>query len=429
MIPRKKQEQMAHLLVTFVLLISMAMTTSGSIDFVRQKIGTTLLRSNGHFNSLPSIIHSRRTRSFITSDFRTQEPKPKINNVKENTKVGYSLPCDGKKSNGEQLNLAISNEGAEVKKIKIVSRKKISIQHLSFWENMLCGAISRSFAQTVMHPANTMKTILQTRTLGGEAAMTFSQLCKPTSMKLLTRGAGAQFVLSVPHGAVNFAVLEFVRRQLGTIFENRGGKINDKSIGPGLDFLSSALATFGCSIVSTPQMVIVDNIMAGTYPNLKTAVVALSAEKGGINGFYKGWGPGLIGKIPGYGLTWVFFQELKRIQLKVMEREPKNIENSIMGCIASAASVSIMIPIDTIKTRLVTQVAAPGIVPYKGIIDCAFRVSREEGINAFYRGLPPRLISVVPMIGIQFGVYEFAKKFMLDRHMSASADNIEKNFR
>ena len=38
---------------------------------------------------------------------------------------------------------------------------------------------------------------------------------------------------------------------------------------------------------------------------------------------------------------------------------------------------------------------------YKGIVDCAVRVFREEGIGAFYRGLPPRLVSVVPMIGIQ----------------------------
>ena len=34
---------------------------------------------------------------------------------------------------------------------------------------------------------------------------------------------------------------------------------------------------------------------------------------------------------------------------------------------------------------------------------------------AFYRGLSPRLISVVPMIGIQFGVYEAMKKAMLTR--------------
>ena len=77
-----------------------------------------------------------------------------------------------------------------------------------------------------------------------------------------------------------------------------------------------------------------------------------------------------------------------------------------MGCVASAATVCIMMPMDTVKTRLVTQMNYPHLVPYKGISDCFQRVLKEEGIGAFYRGLTPRLLSVVPMIGIQFGVYE-----------------------
>ena len=94
-----------------------------------------------------------------------------------------------------------------------------------------------------------------------------------------------------------------------------------------------------------------------------------------------------------------------------------------MGCLGSATTVCIMIPMDTIKTRLVTQASSAavkaGAVPYKGIIDCAIRVTREEGIKTFYRGLPPRLVSVVPMIGIQFTVYEFMKRTMQKRTLAA----------
>ena len=54
---------------------------------------------------------------------------------------------------------------------------------------------------------------------------------------------------------------------------------------------------------------------------------------------------------------------------------------------------------------------------YKGIIDCAVRVFREEGVMTFYRGLPPRLVSVVPMIAIQFTVYEFMKRVMIQRRI------------
>lgn len=56
------------------------------------------------------------------------------------------------------------------------------------------------FFQTCMQPANVVKTLLQGRG-------TASQLSN-LSFKLLTRGAGAQFIMSLPHGAFNYATLE-----------------------------------------------------------------------------------------------------------------------------------------------------------------------------------------------------------------------------
>jgi hypothetical protein len=292
----------------------------------------------------------------------------------------------------------------------------VASRPLLFWETMICGATSRSIAQTIMHPANTMKTILQ-NARRGPAAPTIVQLARPENFRRLTRGAGANFLLSLPHGAVNFAVLELVRSKLGNVVAASPGLAdNAAKLGPGLDFLSSCISTVTCSVVSTPQMMITDNIMAGNYPNLGAAIRGLYRERG-VLAFYRGWWPGLVGKIPSYALTWTFFQQLKTARDRLSDRPASDIENSAMGCLASATTVCIMIPMDTIKTRLVTQTTGVGAeLAYKGIVDCAIRVFREEGIGTFYRGLPPRLVSVVPMIGIQFGVYEAMKKVMLRRN-------------
>ncbi|KAL7445432.1 hypothetical protein ACHAXH_010046 [Discostella pseudostelligera] len=290
-------------------------------------------------------------------------------------------------------------------------------RRLHFWEAMICGAISRAAAQTIMHPANTMKTILQSsRKVPGQEALTIKSFTQWKYAKQLTRGAGAQLILSIPHGAVNFAVLELVRRQMNSLVSrSRHADSINRNFGPGMDFVSSAISTICCSVVSTPQMMICDNVMSGTFPHLSAAVSGLMKDKG-LAGFYTGWWPGLAGKIPSYGLTWTLFEQIKRARTKMFHGRPaKDIENSIMGCMASATTVCIMIPMDTVKTRLVTQMNYPDLVPYKGINDCFRRVLKEEGVGAFYRGLTPRLFSVVPMIGIQFGVYEFMKKFMVAR--------------
>ena len=92
---------------------------------------------------------------------------------------------------------------------------------------------------------------------------TIANLMKPAAFPRLTKGAGANFVLSVPHGAINFAVLEFVRGRLGALVSsNRRLSDRAQQLGPTLDFMSSAISTITCSIVSTPQMMITDNIMA-----------------------------------------------------------------------------------------------------------------------------------------------------------------------
>ena len=288
-------------------------------------------------------------------------------------------------------------------------------RRLQFWEAMICGAVSRSAAQTIMHPANTMKTILQSsRKVPGQKPLNVLSFTQWKYARTLTRGAGAQLILSIPHGAVNFAVLELVRRQMNNVVSRSKHVETMQSLGPVFDFLSSAMSTICCSVVSTPQMMICDNIMAGTYPNLYVATKSLMKDRG-FAGFYTGWWPGIAGKIPSYGLTWTLFEQVKRVRSRLSHRPATDVENSIMGCIASATTVCIMIPMDTVKTRLVTQMRYPDLAQYAGINDCFRTVLKEEGIGAFYRGLTPRLLSVVPMIGIQFGVYEFMKKFMTSR--------------
>lgn len=370
-------------------------------------------------NSFVSNTRSRRKNNAPTASFDWLETcSDFVDEEEEITSSRKSRRGMGIPNKSMIENVANTKASIKVKKSNPSRGIKLAAPPaLTFHENMICGAVSRSIAQVCTHPANTMKTLLQSKR-GSADPITIKSLAQGNNLKMLTRGAGAQFIMSIPHGAINFAVLDLVRNRMNN-FAMKSAWASEKAetsqaFGPALDFLSSAVATICCSVISTPQMMVVDNIMAGTYSNFPNALIGLSKDKG-IMGFYGGWWPGLVGKIPSYALTWTLFQQLKQAQLRVMDRPPKDIENSFMGCIASATTVCIMIPMDTIKTRLVTQMSYPDLVPYKGIIDCARRIAKEEGMKTFYRGLPPRLISVVPMIGIQFGVYEFMKRSMVSK--------------
>lgn len=182
-------------------------------------------------------------------------------------------------------------------------------------------------------------------------------------------------------------------------------------------------------------MVLTDRIMAGLYPDFFSAIGTIYRTEG-LRGFYLGWMPALVQKIPSYALTWMFFQQCKAAFVRLMSRAGTSLENLLLGSLAAAGACCIMIPIDTIKTRLVTQGTEK---VYSGMTDCLQKVPfelflviyffsldllsqlihissqmmREEGIWSLYRALTPRLLSVVPMIGIQFMVYELIKRLML----------------
>jgi len=49
---------------------------------------------------------------------------------------------------------------------------------------------------------------------------------------------------------------------------------------------------------------------------------------------------------------------------------------------------------------------------YTGVLQCLRLITKEEGVGALYRALPPRLISVVPMMGIQVVMSDVERVWM-----------------
>ena len=322
------------------------------------------------------------------------------NNVNNNVNNEYNEDGTKKRRGTRLVRLSASALRNAATRVHIVSKK---LDQMTYMQIMAAGAISRTMAQTIMHPANTFKTMLQLKSTGNEVQLTPQRLL---------RGADAQFIMSLPHGAFYFFVIDQVKSKVNQHMPSSLQYLSD--------FTASAISTIVCSVVSTPQMVITDRLMAGVYPSFPLALRNIFKNEG-LLGFYAGWRSGLAQKIPSYGLTWMFFQQLKRAHESVLDRKPNAETNFVLGAFAAAGSVAVMIPMDTVKTRLVIQGATSGsgAVAYKGVRDCFIRVLREEGVGSFYRALPPRLMSVVPMIAIQFGVYEIIKS----RLVQYNADN------
>ena len=93
--------------------------------------------------------------------------------------------------------------------------------------------------------------------------------------------------------------------------------------------------------------------------------------------------------------------------------ELKSAETSVIGALAGAVTGFATTPLDVIKTRLMTQ-GERG--QYKGIVDCARQIYREEGTSAFLRVGRHSTLSSRPS-----NVLEGTSLTVVSRHISQMA--------
>jgi solute carrier family 25 (mitochondrial oxoglutarate transporter), member 11 len=101
-----------------------------------------------------------------------------------------------------------------------------------------------------------------------------------------------------------------------------------------------------------------------------------------------------------------FFSEAKaRFKNTSMPEWGKTFAASaIAGFFASFFSL----PFDFVKTRLQKQTKLPdGTLPYKGSLDCAIKVAREEGLLRFYRGFGTYYVRIAPHAMITLVVADY----------------------
>jgi len=84
------------------------------------------------------------------------------------------------------------------------------------------------------------------------------------------------------------------------------------------------------------------------------------------------------------------------------EKRKSPVLNGLAGAGAGACSVLLTMPQDTIKTRMQGEEAKK---LYSGMIDCATKIYKKEGLTFFYAGTWPRLVRVSLDVGITFFIY------------------------
>ncbi|KAL2539384.1 Mitochondrial substrate carrier family protein [Abeliophyllum distichum] len=137
-----------------------------------------------------------------------------------------------------------------------------------------------------------------------------------------------------------------------------------------------------------------------------------------FGGFFRGNGINVLKVAPESAIKFYTYEMLKNV-IGGTEGEKRGdvgtVGRLVAGGLAGAVAQTSIYPMDLVKTRLQTSVCEGGNVPSLGKLSRDIWV--QEGPRAFYRGLLPSVLGIIPYAGIDLTMYEtlkdVSKKYIL----------------
>ncbi|XP_042391862.1 calcium-dependent mitochondrial ATP-magnesium/phosphate carrier protein 3-like [Zingiber officinale] len=134
-------------------------------------------------------------------------------------------------------------------------------------------------------------------------------------------------------------------------------------------------------------------------------------RESGFLGFFRGNGLNVMKVAPESALRFFAFELLKDYIVKAKGTDKSDIGASgrlIAGGLAGAVAQTAIYPLDLVKTRLQTHACEGSRVPSLATLTKDIWV--HEGPRAFYRGVVPSLLGIIPYAGIDLTAYETLKE-------------------
>jgi len=170
-------------------------------------------------------------------------------------------------------------------------------------------------------------------------------------------------------------------------------------------------AIFAVTPIETLKTRVTDDMRRGTgnyTGSLNACMKILKSE--GPAGLYMGLVPTIAKQATNQAVRFPVQYLAKQAMTggdKSLEASP--IYNGAAGAVAGAVSVLLTMPQDTIKTRMQGEEAK---TLYKGTLDCATKILKNDGFMFFYAGTWPRMIRVSLDVAITFAIFPVLGKYI-----------------
>ncbi|XP_050211609.1 S-adenosylmethionine carrier 1, chloroplastic/mitochondrial-like [Mercurialis annua] len=259
-------------------------------------------------------------------------------------------------------------------------------------DGLIAGGIAGVVADAALYPIDTIKTRMQAAHGGGKIML-----------KGLYSGIAGNLAGSLPASAIFVGVYEPVKQKLL--------KELPENLSACAQLTAGAIGGAVSSLVRVPTEVVKQRMQTGQFTSATNAVRVIVAKEG-FKGLYAGYGSFLLRDLPFDAVQFCIYEQILVAYKLAAKRDLKDTEIALVGAFAGAITGALTTPLDVVKTRLMVQ--GPGY-QYKGILDCARTVARQEGVHALLKGIGPRVLWIGFGGSIFFGVLEKTKHMLAQR--------------
>ena len=284
--------------------------------------------------------------------------------------------------------------------------------------NFTLGSVAGAVGATIVYPIDLVKTRMQNQrkvTTSGKILYKNSLDCagkvlKNEGLRGFYRGLAPQLVGVAPEKAIKLTVNDLVR----SLFREHNHRLSQntelflwqEAVSGGMAGASQVIFTNPLEIVKIRLQVQGEMAAVGTK-----FVGALEVVRElGFRGLYKGASACLLRDIPFSAIYFTTYSHLKTDLFgESKQKKLSALELLAAGALAGMPAAYLATPADVIKTRL-QVVARTGQQTYSGIFDAIRKISREEGLSAFFKGGPARVLRSSPQFGFTLLTYELLQR-------------------
>ncbi|KAG0325841.1 hypothetical protein BGZ99_000107 [Dissophora globulifera] len=278
---------------------------------------------------------------------------------------------------------------------------------------LTAGAVAGAIEAAVTYPTEFVKTQLQLQDGGVASARNggvkfkgpldvLTTTVKTQGITAIYRGLSALIIGTAAKAGVRFLAFDQFREMLK---DSNGKTTGARSVlaGLGAGMTEAILVVTPTETIKT-KLIHDGNLATPKYRGLVHGIRSI-VQAEGIGGIYRGVVPVMARQGANSAVRFGVYSslsDLTKARMGIKGQLPTTHAFAI-GAVAGIVTVYTTMPLDVVKTKM-QGLGAKEL--YKGALDCGWKVFKNEGIFAFWKGATPRLARLSMSGGIIFSLYE-----------------------